>query len=82
MKDNQPQAALDEQIGGAHYKDCAIQPVEFITANKLTFLEGCVVKRICRHRRKNGKEDLEKAIHEIRLLLELEYPEQYCTPIQ
>lgn len=71
-----PKAALDEQVGGAHYKDCKIQPVEFITANRLTFLEGCVVKRICRHRRKNGREDLEKAIHEIHLLLELEYPEK------
>jgi len=74
--DPAPKAALDEQVGGAHYKDCKIQPVEFITANNLTFLEGCVVKRICRHRNKNGREDLEKAIHEIRLMIELEYPEK------
>lgn len=66
---------LESQIGGSHYKDLKIQPVEFIHANKLNFLEGCVVKRLCRHRRKNGKEDLEKAIHEIRLLIELEYPD-------
>lgn len=66
---------LTRQEGGGHYKDCAIQPVEFITANKLNFLEGCVVKRICRHRRKNGAEDIRKAIHELELLLALEYPE-------
>lgn len=66
---------LTRQEGGNHYKDNAIQPVEFITANKLNFLEGCVVKRICRHRRKNGAEDIRKAIHELELLLALEYPE-------
>lgn len=66
---------LTRQEGGSHYKDNAIQPVEFITANKLNFLEGCVVKRICRHRRKNGAEDIRKAIHELELLLAFEYPE-------
>ncbi len=66
---------LDTQIAGSHYKDCKIQPVEFITANKLTFLEGCVVKRVARHRSKNGAEDIRKAIHELQLLLRLEYGE-------
>ena len=66
-------SALDTQIGGSHYA-MEIQPVEFITKNKLTFLEGCVVKRVCRHRNKNGKQDLEKAIHELQLMIELEYP--------
>jgi hypothetical protein len=68
--------ALQVQEGGSHYKEMKIQPVEFITANKLTFLEGCVVKRICRHRRKNGIEDLLKAKHEIDLLIQLEYSEK------
>jgi hypothetical protein len=66
-------SALDTQVGGGHYQ-MPIQPVEFITRNNLTFLEGCVIKRVCRHRRKNGREDIEKAIHELQLLLELEYP--------
>jgi hypothetical protein len=68
--------ALAVQEGGDHYKSMAIQPVEFITANRLTFLEGCVVKRVCRHRRKNGAEDIRKAIHELELLLQLEYPSE------
>jgi len=66
---------LDTQIGGAHYKDLAIQPVEFIYANSLSFLEGSVVKRICRYRHKNGAEDIRKAIHELQLILKLEYGE-------
>jgi hypothetical protein len=69
------ESALGIQIAGEHYKTLVIQPVEFITKNKLTFLEGCVIKRVCRHRMKNGKEDLLKAIHELQLLIELEYPD-------
>jgi hypothetical protein len=67
--------ATDEQIGGDHYRAGAIQPVEYIEANDLRFLEGCVVKRVTRHNRPGGKgrQDIEKAIHELKLLLELRY---------
>lgn len=70
------ETALDTQIGGEHYKRYVIQPVEFITKNKLGFLEGCVIKRICRYENKNGLEDLKKAKHEIDLLIELKYGRQ------
>ncbi len=68
-------SALDVQIGGDHYRECAIQPVQFIEANELRFLEGCVVKRVTRHDKPTGKgrQDIEKAIHELQLLLELRY---------
>lgn len=67
-------SAIDIQIGGEHYKNCAIQPVQFIEANKLSFLEGCVIKRLCRHDRGGkGIQDIEKAIHELQLILELRY---------
>jgi len=64
--------ALATQVGGAHYKDKKIQPVEFIHANNLGFLEGCIVKRITRWRAKNGIEDLEKIKHEVDLLIAME----------
>jgi len=65
---------LDKQIGGNHYKDCGIQPVEYIHANKLDYFEGNVIKYITRHRTKGqGKKDIEKAIHYAQLILELEY---------
>jgi hypothetical protein len=67
--------ATSRQIGGDHYKQMAIQPAEFIHRNGLGFLEGCVIKRVCRYRGKDGKQDLLKAIHELQLLIELEYPE-------
>jgi Protein of unknwon function (DUF3310) len=63
---------LDVQVGGGHYKGKAIQPVEFISANNLNFLEGCIVKRITRWRDKNGIEDLQKIKHEVDLLIAME----------
>lgn len=63
---------LHTQVAGNHYKGFVIQPVEFITKNNLTFLEGCIVKRICRWRSKDGVQDLEKIKHEIDLLIALE----------
>lgn len=69
-----PQTAIDRQVGGMHYKQLPIQPVVFAHKNKLTFLEGCVAKRICRHSRGGaGRKDIEKAIHELQIILELEY---------
>lgn len=68
--------ALETQVGGSHYREGGIQPVQYIEANRLAFLEGCVIKRVTRHNRSGGKgrQDIEKAIHELTLLLELRYP--------
>lgn len=68
-------SALQTQIGGDHYRECAIQPAQYIEANRLQFLEGCVVKRVTRHDKPTGKgeQDIRKAIHELQLLLELRY---------
>ena len=65
--------ALERQVDGAHYKDLPIQPVEYIHANKLTYLAGNVVKYISRHKAKGGAADVRKAIHYCELILELEY---------
>ena len=68
---------LTAQVGGSHYRYKAIQPVEYIHANGLGFLEGCIVKRITRWRDKapasgDRFEDLLKIKHEVDLLIELE----------
>ena len=63
--------ALDTQVGGSHYKKFAIQPAVFIEKNKLSFLEGCIVKRICRWKGKDGLRDLQKIKHEVDLLIEI-----------
>ena len=64
--------ALSQQVGGSHYKNMVIQPVEFIEKNNLGFCAGNVIKYICRYKNKNGIEDLKKARHYIDLLIEIE----------
>lgn len=67
---------LDVQVGGEHYNGKTIQPVEYIVANNLSFLEGCIVKRITRWRNGGkGVEDLKKIKHEVDLILALEVKE-------
>lgn len=64
-------SSFETQVGGSHYKGFAIQPLEFIVANNLDFLQGNVVKYVVRYKDKGGIEDLKKARHYLDLLIEL-----------
>ena len=64
--------ALSVQVGGGHYKDLKIQPIEYIHANNIPFAEGCAIKYLTRWRDKGGVDDLRKAKHVIDLLIQLE----------
>lgn len=63
--------ANDEQVGGRHYIEKAIQPWDFIVANDLGYLEGCIVKYVSRYKDKGGVEDLIKAAHYLEKLIEV-----------
>lgn len=63
--------ATDTQIGGTHYKSLAIQPIEFITAIRCSFIQGCIIKYISRYKNKNGAEDIKKCIHYAELAIQL-----------
>lgn len=65
-------SALDTQVGGSHYKDLKIQPVEYITANGIPYMEGNVIKYVTRWRDKGGLRDLEKAKHYLEMLIEMQ----------
>ena len=66
-------AASNKQVGGNHYKDCAIQPIDFILANNFGFCEGNIIKYTTRYRKKGQTiQDLEKVIHYAQLLIEKE----------
>ena len=65
--------SLEEQVGGKHYKNMAIQPAYFINENKLLFAEGNAIKYICRHAAKGKEEDVKKAIHYLEMILERDY---------
>ena len=64
--------SLKQQIGGNHYKDMAIQPLEFIMANNLPYCESNIIKYVCRYKSKNGLQDLLKAKHYLDILIEHE----------
>lgn len=82
LKDNRQQAdgresvtgsspSLKEtQVGGTHYSKMKIQPIDFITENGLGYIEGIIIKYVCRYKDKNGLEDLKKAQHYLQMLIE------------
>lgn len=71
---------LETQVGGDHYKSMKIQPIEYIYANNIPYLEGNVIKYISRWRSKNGLADLEKARHYLDILISFEQHKKYEVP--
>lgn len=66
------QRAIDKQIGGNHYKEYKIQPIEFIVKNNLDFIQGNIIKYALRN--KAGEDPTEKwnkIIHYCELAKEL-----------
>jgi len=58
----------DTQVGGNHYTQMLIQPMEFSMANGLNAIQHTVIKYVTRVDLKgNGDEDIEKAIHTLQL---------------
>ena len=70
------QSAWQKQEGGSHYKNLKIQPMQYALENKLDYAQANVVKYVTRHKDKNGKEDLLKAIHNIELMIEFYYGDE------
>ena len=66
------ESATDKQIGGEHYKQYKIQPIEFIVANKLDFIQGNIIKYALRNKAgENPDEKWNKIIHYCELAKEL-----------
>lgn len=63
--------ATETQVGGNHYKSMKIQPVELFALTRCTAFQANIWKYITRYKQKNGKQDIEKAIHYAQLALEL-----------
>ena len=66
-----PSLANANQVGGEHYRNKAIQPWDYIVSNNLGYLEGCIVKYVSRYKEKGGVQDLEKAVHYLQKLIEV-----------
>jgi len=68
-------SAKDIQIAGTHYKQMSIQPIEYILANNLGYVEGNIIKYVSRWKTKGKLEDLRKAKHYLEILIEEEIEE-------
>ena len=66
-------SAKEKQVGGDHYKNYNIQPIDFFVQNDIPFAEASVIKYVLRHRSKNGVQDIDKAIHYLDLIKEIYY---------
>lgn len=62
--------ANSKQISGDHYQ-IPIQPWDYIIQNDLGYLEGNIIKYVTRWKKKNGKDDLLKALHYLEKLIEV-----------
>lgn len=69
---------VNKQVGGTHYQTGGEEHWDRIyRLYGRGYFVGCATKYIERYHLKNGKQDLEKAIHFLEKLKELEYPEKY-----
>jgi hypothetical protein len=59
----------NKQVGGNHYDKMKIQPITFIVDNNIPFIEGNIIKYVCRWKDKGGVEDLKKAKHYLDILI-------------
>ena len=55
-----------------HYTKGRIEPIDFINANDMDYLEGNIIKYISRYKYKGGVEDLEKAGFYLKMLIQRE----------
>lgn len=67
-------SVLDRQVGGSHYKQYKIQPYEFFLVNQIPHHKAAIIRRILRYDHPTGKglEDLQKIMHEIEMIIQLE----------
>ena len=70
---NMTEKDLEDMINHPkHYTNGKIEPIDYINANEMDYLEGNIVKYISRYKFKNGIEDLEKAKFYLNMLIERE----------
>lgn len=62
-------AANERQMGGDHYRS-DYQHWDLVLNSRMGYLEGCATKYVARHRKKNGVDDLRKALHYVDKLME------------
>ena len=74
---NKIHSALDTQVGGAHYKDMAVQPWQALEAwltpeEYRGYHKGVAIAYLAREQSKGGMQDIEKAVHHLQRLIEMQ----------
>ena len=64
--------ALKKQVGGEHYKEMNVQPIELIASLDLNFFQGNVVKYLSRRKGDDDITDWQKALHYCELAIKLD----------
>lgn len=59
----------DQVVRPNHYARFKIEPIYFAEENGLSFIQGNIIKYVCRYDAKNGVEDLKKARRYIDMLI-------------
>ena len=71
-------SAVNEQVGGSHYKNLAYQPAQLCAKIGLNGFQYDMLSYVTRYKNKNGQQDLEKIIHWTHLGEELT-PKNFCS---
>lgn len=66
----------DPAVQPTHYTRFAIEPRDFIQANKIGYAVGNIIKYVCRYDGKDGLRDLEKAKNYLEFLIKEEKGKQ------
>lgn len=73
----EPVNVLEQQVGGSHYKDMEVQPWQAMEAwltpeEYRGYHKGVAIGYLAREQQKGGLQDIEKAIHHLQRLVEIE----------
>ena len=64
--------SLKKQVGGEHYKEMNVQPIELIASLELNFFQGNIVKYLSRRKGDDDITDWQKALHYCELAIKLD----------
>lgn len=73
-------SANDRQVGGDHYRS-VYQHWDWCVDHNVRHLEGSATKYVLRHSKKNGRQDLEKALHYVAKIRECIVTKNYRNEI-
>jgi len=70
LKEQEEKYHSFDNVNPCHYKQGNIEVIDFILDQKMSYLEGNIIKYVSRYKFKNGLEDLNKAKWYIEKLIE------------